>query len=107
MQVIMLGIVWGAIFSTQGTIFSELFPAKVRYTGLSFGYQVSAALAGFGPMLWTPMLEKFGPSPYVFGGLMMAGFSFSLILSFFVPDTRKMSKYDDIVIPTENKKISV
>ncbi|MEH7749560.1 MFS transporter [Neobacillus drentensis] len=107
MQVIVLGIVWGAIFSTQGTIFSELFPAKVRYTGLSFGYQVSAALAGFGPMIWTPMLDKFGPSPMAFGGLMMAGCALSLILSFFVPDTRKMSKYDDSIIPIENKKISI
>ncbi|WP_223596542.1 MFS transporter [Neobacillus bataviensis] len=108
MQVILLGVVWAAIFSTQGTIFSELFPAKVRYTGLSFGYQVSAALAGFGPMIWTPMLEKFGPSPMAFGGLMMAGFAFSLILSFFVPDTRKISKYEDSnVKPINNKKISI
>lgn len=104
MQVIVLGIIWAAIFSTQGTIFSELFPAKVRYTGLSFGYQVSAALAGFGPMIWTPMLEKFGPSPLAFGGLMMAGVAVSLILSFFVPDTRKISKYDEHVKPIKSKK---
>ncbi|WP_462410704.1 MFS transporter [Neobacillus sp. Marseille-QA0830] len=108
MQVIVLGIVWGAIFSTQGTIFSELFPAKVRYTGLSFGYQVSAAVAGFGPMMWTTMLEKYGASPYVFGGFMMTGVAFSLILSFFIPDTRKISRYDDSVVPLkDNKSISV
>jgi MFS family permease len=33
-QAAMLGVNWAAIFSTQGTLFSELFPAKVRYTGL-------------------------------------------------------------------------
>ncbi|MGM0920367.1 MAG: MFS transporter [Bacillota bacterium] len=43
-QAAMLGIIWAAIFSTQGTFFSELFPAKVRYTGLSVGYQIATAI---------------------------------------------------------------
>ncbi|MDQ7864785.1 hypothetical protein RCO48_37905 [Peribacillus frigoritolerans] len=63
----------GPFFSTQGTLFSELFPAKVRYTGLSVGYQVAAAIAGFGPLIWTAMAESYGPSPLAFGGFMMAG----------------------------------
>lgn len=95
MQAVMLGIIWASIFATQGTIFSELFPAKVRYTGLSFGYQVAAAIVGFGPMIWTPMAKSFGPSPIVFGGFMMGGIAISLVLSLFVPDTRKISKYED------------
>lgn len=94
-QAVMLGVVWASIFSTQGTIFSELFPAKIRYTGLSFGYQIAAAIVGFGPMIWTPMAEKYGPSPLVFGGFMMAGIAISLGLSLFVPDTRYASKYED------------
>jgi MFS family permease len=99
MQAVMLGIIWAAVFSTQGTLFSELFPAKVRYTGLSVGYQFAAAIVGFGPMIWTSMAQKFGPSPWVFGGFMMAGLAFSLILSLFVPDTRKVfnTRYEDNV----------
>lgn len=104
MQAVMLGIVWASIFSTQGTIFSELFPAKVRYTGLSFGYQIAAAIVGFGPMIWTPMAEKYGPSPMVFGGFMMAGIAISLVLSLFVPDTRKVSKYEDHPVSLEDEK---
>lgn len=77
MQAVVLGVIWGAIFSTQGTLFSELFPAKVRYTGLSVGYQVAAAIAGFGPLIWTAMAESYGPSPLVFGGFMMAGLAIS------------------------------
>lgn len=95
MQGIMLGIIWASIFATQGTLFSELFPAKVRYTGLSFGYQVAAAIVGFGPMIWTTMAESFGPSPWVFGSFMIAALLLSLVLSFFAPDTRKSSLYDD------------
>lgn len=95
MQVLVLGIIWGTIFSTQGTLFSELFPAKVRYTGLSVGYQVAAAIVGFGPMIWTPMAESFGPSPMVFGGFMMGGLAISLILSLFLPGSRKIDRHYD------------
>ncbi|WP_374723317.1 MFS transporter [Calidifontibacillus erzurumensis] len=103
-QAVMLGVVWASIFATQGTIFSELFPAKVRYTGLSFGYQIAAAIVGFGPMIWTPMAEKYGPSPAVFGGFMMAGLAISLVLALFVPDTRKISKYEDTIENYEKGK---
>jgi len=99
MQAVMLGVIWAAIFSVQGTLFSELFPANIRYTGLSVGYQFAAAIAGFGPTLWTSMAESFGPSPWVFGGFMIAGLALSLVLSLFVPDTRteSNSRYDEVV----------
>lgn len=82
-------------FSAQGILFSELCPAKVRYTGLSVGYQVAAAIVGFGPMFWTSMAEAHVPSPWVFGGFMMAGVTVSLILILFTNDTRKVSSYQD------------
>ncbi|MDY0393570.1 MFS transporter [Virgibacillus halophilus] len=96
MQAVMLGIIWAIIFATQGTLFSELFPAKVRYTGLSFSYQIAAAIVGFGPMAWTAMAKSYGPSPWVFGGFMIAFVFLSLVLSIFVPDTRKVTQYNDI-----------
>jgi MFS family permease len=96
MEAVVLGIVWAAVFSTQGTLFSELFPAKVRYTGLSVGYQVAAAIVGFGPMIWTSMAQSYGPSPLVFGGFMMAGLALSLILCLFLPNAKKMDqRYDE------------
>lgn len=102
MQVLLLGVIWGAIFSTQGTLFSELFPANIRYTGLSLGYQVAAAIVGFGPMLWTEMGAKYGSSPYLFGGFMVAGLVISLVLAIFAPDTRKISQYQDQTEVREN-----
>lgn len=99
MQAIVLGVVWGSVFATQGTLFSELFPAKVRYTGLSVGYQVAAAIVGFGPMVWTTMAESFGPSPWVFGGFMMGGLALSLIVCLFIPSANKTihTNYDEKV----------
>jgi MFS family permease len=96
MQAAMLGVIWASVFATQGTLFSELFPAKVRYTGLSFGYQMAAAIVGFGPMLWTTMIGSTGPSPWVFGGFMMGGLALSLILSMFIPNIKKGTHYDEI-----------
>lgn len=96
MQIVLLGVVWGAIFATQGTFFSELFPANVRYTGLSLGYQVAAAIVGFGPMLWTEVGSKYGASPFIFAGLMITGLIISLILAIFTPDTRTTTQYQEL-----------
>lgn len=94
MQILLLGVVWASIFATQGTFFSELFPANVRYTGLSLGYQVAAAIVGFGPMLWATMGDRFGAAPYLFGGFMIGGLLISLVLSIFSPDTRTFTQYE-------------
>lgn len=108
MQVILLGILWGTIFATQGTLFSELFPANVRYTGLSLGYQIAAAIVGFGPMIWTSMGSNFGASPLVFGGFMIVSLLISLVLILFAPDTRIVTKYeDDTKLDSETKEVQL
>lgn len=104
MQALVLGVFWGAIFATQGTFFSELFPANVRYTGLGLGYQVAAAIVGFGPMLWTEMGAKYGAAPYLFAGFMIAVLFISLVLAIFAPDTRKFTRYNDKTESEENVK---
>lgn len=44
-----LGIIWASYGSMIGTLLAEAFPAAIRYTGMSLGYQIGAALVG-GPM---------------------------------------------------------
>jgi metabolite-proton symporter len=44
-----LGIIWPTYGAMIGTVLAEAFPADIRYTGMSLGYQVGAALVG-GPM---------------------------------------------------------
>lgn len=80
----------------KGTFFSELFPANIRYTGLSLSYQIVAAVAGFGPMMWTALGGKYGASPVAFGTFMAVGLVISLLMAVFAsPDTRKQSHYLD------------
>lgn len=40
------GIIWAPLTATLGTLMSEMFSARVRYTGITLGYQIGAALAG-------------------------------------------------------------
>ncbi|GAB79005.1 Predicted arabinose efflux permease, MFS family [Austwickia chelonae] len=49
---LMLGVAWAPVTATLGTLMSETFSAKVRYTGITLGYQIGAAVfSGTAPLL--------------------------------------------------------
>jgi MFS transporter, MHS family, shikimate and dehydroshikimate transport protein len=51
----------GMMFGIESCYFPELFGARVRYSGASFGFQVSAALGGgFSPIIATALVGYFG-----------------------------------------------
>ncbi|MDQ2763750.1 MAG: MHS family MFS transporter [Pseudomonadota bacterium] len=59
--VVALSLGHGAMFGVQSTYFPKLFPARVRYTGASLGFQVAAALGGgLSPILATSLAATFG-----------------------------------------------
>lgn len=61
--VIGLGIVWAPTTAVLGTMFSEIFKSNVRYTGITLGYQIGAALAGgTAPLVATFLLKEFDHS---------------------------------------------
>ncbi|MBP6117519.1 MAG: MHS family MFS transporter [Neisseriaceae bacterium] len=61
--IIGLGIIWAPITAVLGTMFSEIFSAEVRYTGVSLGYQIGAALAGgTAPLVAIALLAAFDNS---------------------------------------------
>ncbi|MGM0791311.1 MFS transporter [Bacillus infantis] len=58
-----LGIIWAPITAVLGTMFSEIFKSNVRYTGISLGYQIGAALAGgTAPLIATALLQAYDNS---------------------------------------------
>jgi len=62
-------VIWSAYGAMIGTLFAESFPADVRYTGVSLGYQVGAAIVGGPlPLIATALLAYYGGS-YVPVGL--------------------------------------
>ncbi|KLT73231.1 major facilitator transporter [Neisseria arctica] len=61
--VIGLGIIWAPTTAVLGTMFSEIFKSNVRYTGITLGYQIGAALAGgTAPLVATFLLKEFDHS---------------------------------------------
>lgn len=58
--VIAFGILWAPVTAVLGTLCSEIFSANVRYTGITLGYQLGAALAGgTAPLIATGLLAKY------------------------------------------------
>ncbi|MCO7360695.1 MFS transporter [Enterobacter mori] len=58
--VIAFGVLWAPVTAVLGTLCSEIFSANVRYTGITLGYQLGAALAGgTTPLIATGLLAKY------------------------------------------------
>lgn len=59
--IIALNFGHGTMFGIQSTYFPELFGTRVRYTGASFGFQLSAAIGGgLAPIIATALADYMG-----------------------------------------------
>lgn len=56
-----VGVLSGVGYGAQAALFFELFPAKLRYTGISLGFQTAAVLGGgLTPLLAAVLFEATG-----------------------------------------------
>ncbi|WP_349730340.1 MFS transporter [Peribacillus frigoritolerans] len=87
---ITLGYVLGttALFSIQSVFFTEMFGTHVRYSGLSFVYQVSGIIGGFTPLIASSLLLWEGGVIYISLFLVCASL-ISLIATLFSKETFK------------------
>lgn len=59
--IVPFGIFYASVYGPEAALFSELFPAQVRYTGISFVYQFSGIFAsGLTPIVATALLQYSG-----------------------------------------------
>lgn len=58
--VVAMSIIHDSLAGTQGAWFSELFPTNTRTSGASLGYQFSAAISGFIPLIATAVAAAMG-----------------------------------------------
>ncbi|MFY9294804.1 MAG: MFS transporter [Methylorubrum rhodinum] len=59
--IVPFGILYASVYGPEAALFSELFPARVRYTGISFVYQFSGIFAsGLTPIVATALLQYSG-----------------------------------------------
>ena len=60
-----LSIFYAGVFGPEAALFSDLFPAKVRYTGISIVYQFPGFLvAGIVPGLCTVLIQSKDGDPF-------------------------------------------
>jgi metabolite-proton symporter len=84
-----LGIIWAPITAVLGTMFSEIFKSNVRYTGITLGYQIGAALAGgTAPLVATALLNAYDNSYVPVALYIMLAAAISLIAIASVRDRR-------------------
>ena len=80
---IAFGIAHGSVYGTQPSFFAELFPARVRYSGLSLGVQVAGALFGGPlPIIATALVAAGGDRPWIFVGYMVVTAAISAIAAY-------------------------
>ncbi|MFB5934546.1 MFS transporter [Peribacillus frigoritolerans] len=103
--IIGLGILWAPVTAVLGTLFSEIFTTNVRYTGVTVGYQIGAALAGgTAPLIATALMNGYNNSWVPVAIYMMFVGALSLIAIFSTRETKdldfdreeeKTEKYED------------
>jgi len=86
--VIGLGVLWAPVTILLGTLSSEIFTTEVRYTGVTLGYQLGAAIAGgTAPLIATYLLETFNQSWVPIALYIILTGIISLLAIAFVPKT--------------------
>ncbi|VEG38555.1 major facilitator superfamily transporter [Mycolicibacterium flavescens] len=89
MAAIILGLVIHALmYSPQPAIMAEMFPTRMRYSGVSLGYQVTSIVAGsLAPAIATWLLDKFDSAVPI--ALYLAGASvITLVAALFNRETK-------------------
>jgi MFS family permease len=67
-----------SVYSPTAALYSEMFPAHVRYSGASLGYQLGGAIAGFVPLVAASLVGAvdgaYWPIPALIAGAGLIGF---------------------------------
>jgi MFS family permease len=59
--VVVLGVIYPIVYAPEASLFAELFPTRVRYTGISVVYQLSGVVAsGMTPLILAYLLRAAG-----------------------------------------------
>jgi MHS family shikimate/dehydroshikimate transporter-like MFS transporter len=73
-----------AVYAPMAALYSELFPAHIRYSGASLGYQLGGAIAGFVPLVAAALVGAVGgaywPIPALIAVMGLLGFICILLM---------------------------
>ncbi len=84
-------IVHALMYAPQPAIMAEMFPTRMRYSGVSLGYQVTAIFAGsWAPLIGTALLREYDDWLPIAGYVLVAG-AFSLFSAICMAETKGLS----------------
>lgn len=82
------GGIYALFYGAQGTLYASLFPAPIRYTGLSTVYQLSGVYAsGLTPLILTVLIGAAGGVPWLACGYLAATGVISLMATLLLKPT--------------------
>jgi MFS family permease len=65
-MLLVFGVIHAWFYGAQGTLYASLYPARIRYTGLSTVYQLSGVYAsGLTPLILTALIAAANHSPWL------------------------------------------
>ncbi|MBO0883170.1 MAG: MHS family MFS transporter [Mycobacterium sp.] len=86
------GLAHALFYGAQGTLYAGLFPPEVRYTGLSFVYQVSGIYAsGITPMIVTALIAAGGGTPWLACGYLVLTAVISVIATLLLDEDDRLT----------------
>ncbi|MEN3343585.1 MAG: hypothetical protein V7635_161, partial [Arthrobacter sp.] len=92
---ITIGLLFHSLmYAGQPAIMAEMFPTRMRYSGVSLGYQVTSIVAGsLAPIIATALLSQYKSSTPVAIYLLIAC-AITAVAVFFLKETRGISLHD-------------
>jgi MFS transporter, MHS family, shikimate and dehydroshikimate transport protein len=90
---IVLGLAIGhaAMYGPQASFLSELFGTKVRYSGVSLGYNLASIFAGaLSPLIATGLMTAYAPATWPISLYMIALAIITIVSVYFATETRKI-----------------
>ena len=99
---IILGLAVGhaAMYGPQASFFSELFGTKVRYSGVSLGYNLASIFAGaLSPLIATWLMVTYKPETWPISVYMIGLAVITLVSVYFAVETRQVKPVSRIPEP--------
>ncbi|MEQ1714709.1 MAG: MFS transporter [Hyphomicrobium sp.] len=85
-----LAIGHAAMYGPQASFLSELFGTKVRYSGVSLGYNLASVFAGaLSPLIAAWLMTAYKPHTWPISAYMMGLAAITLVSLYFAAETRK------------------
>ena len=99
---IVLGLAVGhaAMYGPQASFFSELFGTKVRYSGMSLGYNLASIFAGaLSPLIATSLMAAYKPETWPISVYMIVLAVITVVSVYFASETRTRAATGRLAAP--------